>query len=216
MLREAEPEIARRRHAVATFWVAFFRPNLTIALLLQRGSRMRSILFLFIVALAVNARSQSFFSLTQGQSLSFAFVRSDMQLGYSGPPISGPIGSLDAAYHSDLLTGNERLRVELFENSLQDPPSYVTTLVGSSDPSFVVSSPGLWGDFQGAARLTMESGSIDMYMVRASVSVPCVDFSCIYVTDFVPVPEPTSLFPLVASVLIFGAHRARRARPPVR
>ena len=95
---------------------------------------MRNILILCCLTLAVEAWSQSFFSLSQGQALTFEFNPADMQLGYSGPPLSGPIGGVDAAFRSDFLTANERLRIELFENTLQDPPSYVTTLLGS-DPS---------------------------------------------------------------------------------
>jgi len=89
----------------------------------------------------------------------------------------------------DMLGPGDTLRLEMFENGLNEAHLVVETYDGSTPLGVLfLQSPQSWLDFQGVIRLTMLSGSVDVSNVRFDV-LPNLNTLCFNV---VAVPEPST------------------------
>jgi len=147
--------------------------------------------------------------LTPGQSYTFTFNTLDpFGNGLNSPY---PNGQGRAIFYTDPLgsTPDASFTVDLFENDAGG--SVIGTSTGSGNVSAV--APGAWHDFQGLARVTVNSGSVLFNSVVVDVFVPSGfgDFDQ-YSSGTVPVPEPgtISLAALGAVGLIGWTFRRRR------
>jgi len=93
------------------------------------------------------------------------------------------------AFGIDLLAPGDSLRLEMFENSLNDSP-FATQLYSPAAPvSFVeIYGPMAWLDYQGLIRISMLSGSVDVNFAHFIVG-PNVNTFCDTIIH--PVPEPS-------------------------
>jgi len=170
-----------------------------------------------LLLLQCSASSQTL-HLSTGESFSYEFQTLPFNnlLPYGTPANVGYFG-MSFPLGGDLLTTGESVRMEWFENTLQDVPTASVTRSGTNNPTteFAIPQANMWQDLQGAVRVTVISGEIDLDNLLVAV-----------VRDFdkygqtVPVPEPgTMALGAVASLIAFysllrRAHsRQRRSGP---
>ena len=92
--------------------------------------------------------------------------------------------------NSDRLDSSEQLTVEMFDDSLSDIPISTLTFAGGPDTGLFVyhDEAGAWQDFQGAVRVTMVSGSVDLDGLSLSVYKDGARYD--YSSDPQPAPGP--------------------------
>jgi len=132
-------------------------------------------------------------------------------------PVFGtnPGGSFQFSINGSTFQNGDMLRYEMFENSSTEPPICSGTM--SSAPPFdrTCSSDFSWQDRQGAIRLTMLSGSVevDSITITAITSGPSLSSYDVNSVSFTPVPEPGAPALLATGCLTaFGIHRTWRRR----
>jgi hypothetical protein len=127
---------------------------------------------------------------------------------------------------SDLFDVGDSFKVDYFSNSLAASPDRSITYAGTSPASSLLAenlAPQLfnpvilnWGsDLQGAMRLTMLTGSVDLTSTQVQVWNGSNYFASNYSFSPSPVPEPSSalLFASVAPLLLLWRLRSPVARP---
>ena len=117
--------------------------------------------------------------------------------------------------NTETLLPGDQLRLEMFENSPADAPFCSTTLFGSGS---CFANLG-WQDLQGAVRLTMLSGSVQVETIGLEVVtlIPFTPLAGHYYSTITPVPEPSAILLMTLSSA-FGAgiqiSQWRRAKSP--
>ena len=146
--------------------------------------------------------------LTAGDTVSIEFN------GFDGcHPFDGGIASSARVLFGDnMLDPGESLRLEMFANTVNDP-AFATQVFspGSSVPFVQISGPvSGWLDNQGLVRVTMLSGSVDVFGAHFFV-----DQTSQYCDAVVAVPEPSvAMVIALASVVGAVAFSFRRIRGP--
>lgn len=161
----------------------------------------------FVVCSSLSAWAQGV-HLSPGDTLSFGFNGVDSCHFTEASP-----GSYVAvAFGDDSLGAGESLRLEMFENSLNDPPFASQTYSPSTSvTSVAMYGPRAWLDFQGVIRIDMLSGSVDVgggyFIVSPDISTYC--------NTSVAVPEPSSAALIGLGAVVSGVvliHRRRRSQ----
>jgi hypothetical protein len=149
----------------------------------------RLIVLVLVIVSGFSASLQAQLLLTPGQSYTYEFN----SLAPYGNGLSSPYpnGHGRAIFYSDAAgsTPGASFTVDLFENDLSESP--VGSATGSGNVSAV--GPGAWHDFQGLARVTVNSGNVLLDSVVIDVFIPSGfgDYDQ-YSSGTVPVPEPTT------------------------
>lgn len=100
----------------------------------------------------------------------------------------GAASGVQVFFGADMLTSGESLRLEMYENTLNDVP-FATQTFSPASPFIGVSIVGPtspWHDYQGLIRVSMLSGSTEVRSARFFIS-PSNNNLC---DAFVTVPEP--------------------------
>lgn len=151
---------------------------------------MKRLMVLVLLVVALNVSLQAQLLLTPGQSYTYDFN----SLNFFGNGLSSPYpnGHGRAIFYSDPSgsTPGASFTVDLFETDLGEGP--VGTSTGTGNVSAV--APGAWHDFQGHARVTVNSGNVLLDSVVIDVFVPSGfgDFDQ-YSSGTQPVPEPSTM-----------------------
>ena len=126
-----------------------------------------------------------------------------------------PPSAVSVSFATDLLGLGESLRLEMFENSLNELPFQTGTYNPTTSVSFVsLYGPSAWLDYQGLIRISMLSGSVDVNYAHFGIG-PNPNTLC-SITIFA-VPEPTTCLlaelGAVISAVLWFYRRARHIRP---
>lgn len=155
---------------------------------------MRYIVTLSFICLATFRTLAQGVHLGAGDALEVGF--SQMDCVFTSEP-SAVAGTVYLFFGNDLLMPGERLRLEMFENTVSDTPLAVQTYSPMTPTTFVViDSLNSWRDLQGVVRATVLDGSVDVsyadFLVRPDLFVSC--------RTIVQVPEPS-----IAMLLLLAA-----------
>lgn len=168
---------------------------------------MKTILFtcLFLAIRSVSWGTDFYLSAAESYVFnftSFSFLRSSLPTDPSDGTLFGFTG------------GNYTVRTELFANSLSDPPLFDDTFShsGSSEATGFGIQFGFapWPDFQGVARVTAISGTLELDGMRVDEVVNGGYYSTGWIE---PVPEPSAMAMVAAGAAGLLACHARRRRP---
>jgi hypothetical protein len=170
-----------------------------------KETQMKRVLLLIVLLAATPIRSFSQGVLLQAGDV-YSCEFNNLQFQFHIPP--GP------AYNplTRLLIGKQDFSgsflVEAFEDNLTQPPLFstnVSSLVATSTDFYF--GPA-WQDLQGAVRVTMLSGSMDLSVLLATVTTSGPD---VYSQSIVPAPEPSPVGLLAAAALpMWYLHRRTR------
>src|SRR5439155_8244398 len=119
----------------------------------------------FAFCLSVGALAQGV-HLGPGDSIAIGFDHVDSCQPFPEP--INPGGIAFVLFGADAFDLGDSLRLDIFENSLSDPP---IVSVGYVAPATVVDigAGGAWQDFQGIVRVAMLSGSADVLGIHFAV-----------------------------------------------
>ena len=179
---------------------------------------MKKLILLAVLGTAVRGLAQDVLHLGEGQSFTFQFTSLPFVQAGALEPLGG---AAFFNFSGNLLDPGERLRIELFENSFGEAPVQVF----EEHPISVRHGAGAfaslaWQDLQGAVRLTMLQGSLDVSsLVLTAVNNDFPDNMFTYYQQVIPVPEPSSMLIAIVGActgLCFAVARRRRRRgfPP--
>ena len=149
---------------------------------------MRKIMIFSFVLLASFSASAQGVHLGPGDSLSIGF---NGNLGCIQTEFTPPGASVSVFFSDNILEPGDSLRLEMFENNLNEPPVAMQTYTATSPVNSVNlgTIPETWFDGQGLIRITMNSGSVDLGSAQFFVS-PNFLLRC---ETTVIVPEPSIL-----------------------
>lgn len=155
-------------------------------------------------------------SLTAGAQGVHVSTGNTFSIGFNGvdrcefteDPFIGAWGAV--GFGNDKLGPGESLRLEIFENGLNESPVATQTYSPGTSLNFVsLLSPGSWLDYQGTIRISMLTGAVD---VRAAdfLVFPSLNRRC-FTEVIVPEPSTTVLAALGAGIgAVFWICRGRR------
>jgi len=159
------------------------------------------LLFLFAAGIAFSGRTQDLY-LQAGDVQTFEFDNFAFQFQIPPGSTYNPL--------TRLLIGKQNFSgsflVEAFENSTSETPVFSET-VDPTTTSVFYFGPS-WEDFQGVARITMLSGSMDLTVILATVTTPSQD---VYAQTIIPAPEPAAWLIGLAAVPALWITRRRNA-----
>ncbi|MDB6031762.1 MAG: hypothetical protein JWM16_2100 [Verrucomicrobiales bacterium] len=143
------------------------------------------------------------FTLNPGETWSYHF-NSLPFVGVTNAFSTNPQGVFSFKVNGSTLQPDDMLQYEMFETSAAESPVCAGTMTGASSLLLSCSSPGAWGDRQGAIKFTMLSGSVsvDSISVEAIASGPSLSSLDVYSSTFVPAPEPRVSVLAVSSILV--------------
>ena len=149
-------------------------------------------LFLVVIAMMLPVAAHAQLTLSAGQSFTYNFNT----LPFFGEGYSGfPAGGINyATFESDPTSHDpgDAFRVEIFKTSASDTPSAVNSGLGS----ITAQGNGGWHDLQGAARVTVTSGTLTLNTFSLGVYRPTAgipgEFES-FATGTMPVPEPNAV-----------------------
>ena len=135
----------------------------------------------------------------------FSFTFTSLNPGSTPPVPRLSEAAFEATLSGDGLSIGESLRLEMFEDTLLQPPFASDTVTGTvfSFPSVFVTAPNSptahWSDLQGCGRITMLTGS-----VRISALTFSTQIGTRFLSSTFPVPEPSVtrfLLPTITVIL---------------
>jgi len=164
-----------------------------------------SLTLISIIALPLSSLAQDSLHFSAGQSFSYTFSTLDFVQSGALVEQSGGVSFYRLAQPSP----NDAVLLELFENNLQEAPVASQVFTDRFGDPTGFGRGGLWQDLQGAVRLTVVSGSMDLTGLRFTVGTGPLDFN--YYQTFVAVPEPGTLgLSLLIGGCVLTWHLARR------
>ena len=103
-----------------------------------------------------------------------------------------PPSNVGVAFGNDSLGVGDSLRLEMFENSLNELPFAVSEYSSATPLTFVqLGGPIAWRDFQGLVRVSMLSGAVD---VRYAHFIVGLNANTICSATVFAVPEPSTFW----------------------
>lgn len=148
--------------------------------------------FALILAVAGALPAVAQLSLSTGESFTYQFDTLPFKgEGYTGYPAGGVNYATFTTDPSSRDAGNE-FTLEIFENNTSEIPLAIATGTGT----VTAQANGGWHDLQGAARITVTSGTLTFNTLELAAFVPSQgvpgEFDGYY-TDPITVPEPASM-----------------------
>jgi len=152
---------------------------------------MKKIVLLCLALLSGSPRASSQVVFAEGDSFTYAFNSTNLLLAGSPPPPYQPVfGETGVQIHDTDLPPGTTLRYEMFENSTSGT-SICTRLITAPWPAGAFCDvDNVWGDLQGAVRLTMLSGSVTIDAVYLQVGRFSNGVYERWLGSFVPSPAP--------------------------
>lgn len=173
---------------------------------------MKTTIALLLLINALSAGAQEFLSLSAGQSYTHKFSTvSFRQFGVLSEQFG--LGTFHfRAFNSD---PQNTVMLEIFETSTAEAPLRSLTLSGFSD-SVLVSQFDAWQDLQGAMRVTVLNGIVDISAFEVGViGGPAGPFN--YYSQITRVPEPSTLALVsLGSLALLLFKRRSRAHQPLK
>ena len=144
--------------------------------------------------------------LTAGDTFSYSFDTMPYLGRFTVPGGAGSAaeGSFNTSFEGDLFDPSDSVRLEIFERSLDDAPRQSSTFGGytTSVSSLSILAPYAWSDFQGAVRLTVLSGSVELTKISVYRENPVTLQRYDLYGMVVPIPEPYPSSLLLAVALV--------------
>lgn len=172
---------------------------------------MKILLTVLFVAISISAHAQGFIHLTAGQSYTYSFS-SLPSLGV-GPDAYRAFAYWSFTNASSYPAGTT-VSFEMFETSEMEAPIASSPLLYYQNTDErrgeIAGVFGAWQDLQGAMRVSVVSGAVDLSRIEVQV----MDGAFGLHGQVVSVPEPSSMLLLGLGVMALCLFRMRPPRPP--
>jgi hypothetical protein len=164
--------------------------------------RTAMLVILGICSFGSSAKSQLLLNAGDSYSAQFTFSSATTELGISPRCVS--------SYALFSLWSNASVQLELFENSVNEPPIGIQ-VSGNGGVSYLSCPSPFWADHQGAVRVSVLSGAVRLDGVVFSLQEPIgMKRYLDYGASITPVPEPSIIAMLACASLLFTWRISKR------
>ncbi|TVT46771.1 MAG: PEP-CTERM sorting domain-containing protein [Denitromonas halophila] len=164
---------------------------------------------LLTIALTTCISSANASTLYSGDSAEYSFN----SLAFADTASYMAQGGATIQFSGDLLDNGDAVRLEAFEDAADSSPFYTNTFTNPTD-HFGFTYGNRWQDLNGALKLTVLSGSVNVH----SISYQVIAGGNRYISEvqISPVPEPSIALMLGAGLLtiIYKTKKHRKTRSP--